>query len=53
VKVSTVEMMRSLDNGAMENYHIPDKILMENAGNAAYFVIHDEFGIKGKIDRAK
>jgi len=48
VKVSTVEMMRSLDNGAMENYHIPDKILMENAGNAAYFVIHDEFGIKGK-----
>ncbi len=48
MKVSTVEMMRSLDKGAMEKYHIPDIILMENAGNAAYFVIHDEFGIKGK-----
>lgn len=48
VKVSTVEMMRGLDKGAMEKYHIPDLILMENAGNATYFVIHDEFGIKGK-----
>ena len=48
MKVSTVEQMRNLDRGAIEEFKIPDTILMENAGEAVYFVIQKEFGIKGK-----
>jgi ADP-dependent NAD(P)H-hydrate dehydratase / NAD(P)H-hydrate epimerase len=48
MKVSSVQEMRNLDKGAMEKFNIPDKILMENAGQAVYFVIHNECGIKGK-----
>jgi hydroxyethylthiazole kinase-like uncharacterized protein yjeF len=48
MKVSTVEQMRNLDRGAIERFKIPDTLLMENAGEAVYFVINSEFGIKGK-----
>ena len=48
MKVSTVEQMRNLDRGAIEEFMTPDTILMENAGEAVYFVIHNEFGIEGK-----
>ena len=48
VKVSTVEQMRDLDRAAIEKFKTPDTILMENAGEAVYFVIHNEFGIAGK-----
>jgi len=48
MKVSTVEDMRNLDRGAIEEFKIPDRILMENAGQAVYCVIHNELGIKGK-----
>ncbi len=48
MKVSTVEQMRNLDKGAIEEFKTPDTILMENAGEAVYFVIHNEFGIDGK-----
>jgi len=48
MKVSTVEEMRNLDREAIEKFKIPDAILMENAGQAVYFVIHNEFVIKGK-----
>ena len=48
MKVSTVEDMRNLDRGAIEEFKIPDRILMENAGQAVYSVIHNELGIKGK-----
>ena len=40
--------MRNLDQGAIERFKIPDTILMENAGQAVYFVILNEFGIHGK-----
>jgi hydroxyethylthiazole kinase-like uncharacterized protein yjeF len=48
MKVSTVEEMRDLDRGAIEGFRIPDLILMENAGEAVYFVIQREFGIERK-----
>jgi hydroxyethylthiazole kinase-like uncharacterized protein yjeF len=48
MKVSTVAQMRNLDRGAIEKFKTPDSILMENAGEAVYFVIHNECGIKGK-----
>ncbi|MFW6114875.1 MAG: NAD(P)H-hydrate dehydratase [Thermodesulfobacteriota bacterium] len=48
MKVSTVEQMRNLDRGAIETFKTPDAILMENAGGAVFYVIHSEFGIKGK-----
>jgi hydroxyethylthiazole kinase-like uncharacterized protein yjeF len=48
MKVATVEQMRNLDRGAIEKFKIPDTILMENAGQAVYFVIHHECGIRGK-----
>jgi hydroxyethylthiazole kinase-like uncharacterized protein yjeF len=48
MKISSVQEMRNLDKRAIEQFDIPDVILMENAGQAVYFVIHNEFGIKGK-----
>ena len=48
MKVSRVAQMRSLDQYAIEKLAIPEEILMENAGEASYFVIMDKFGIKDK-----
>ena len=48
MKVSTVEQMRDLDRRAIEEFEIPEMILMENAGQAVYFVIHNELGVKGR-----
>jgi NAD(P)H-hydrate epimerase len=48
MKISTVEQMRSLDKSAIENYGITQEFLMENAGEAVYFVILQEYGIKNK-----
>jgi len=48
MKVSTVDEMRNLDRIAIEKFGITDDLLMENAGQAAYFVILEEFGIGGK-----
>lgn len=39
MKISTVKQMRDLDRKAVERYGISEEILMENAGEAAYFVI--------------
>jgi len=48
MKVSRVAQMRSLDRYAIEKLAIPEEILMENAGEASYFVIMDEFGVAYK-----
>lgn len=48
MKVSTVTEMRELDRTAIETYGIKEELLMENAGEATYFVILKEFGITGK-----
>jgi NAD(P)H-hydrate epimerase len=48
MKISHVNEMRDLDRWAIEKYGIAQEILMENAGQAAYFTILKEFGIKNK-----
>lgn len=48
MKVSSVSQMRLLDKTAVEKYAIPATILMENAGEATYFVILQSYGISGK-----
>jgi NAD(P)H-hydrate epimerase len=48
MKVSSVEEMKNMDKQAIEKFGIPDSILMENAGQAAYFVILRELGIDRK-----
>lgn len=48
MKISTVEQMRNLDKSAIENYGISQELLMENAGEAVYYVILREHGIKNK-----
>ena len=48
MKVSKVAEMRELDRKAVEDFGITTEILMENAGEAAYFVIQKELGIENK-----
>jgi hydroxyethylthiazole kinase-like uncharacterized protein yjeF len=48
MKVSTVSEMRGLDRKAIEEFGIAAELLMENAGQAVYFALLNEFGIAGK-----
>jgi len=48
MKVSTVAQMRNLDRSAIEELGISQDLLMENAGQAVYFAILNEFGIKNR-----
>ena len=48
MKVSRAAEMRNLDSRATSDFGISEELLMENAGEAAYFVILKEFGVKGK-----
>ena len=48
MKVSKVSEMRSLDRTAVEQFGIVEELLMENAGEALYFSILKEFGIRDK-----
>ncbi|MHA1280545.1 MAG: NAD(P)H-hydrate dehydratase [Candidatus Helarchaeota archaeon] len=48
MKVSRVNEMRNLDRRTIEEYGIVEELLMENAGQASYFTILKEFGVKDK-----
>jgi NAD(P)H-hydrate epimerase len=45
MRVCTVEEMTTLDARAVQEYGIPDAILMENAGGAVYEAIRREMGV--------
>jgi len=46
MRVSTVSEMRALDRAAIEEFGIVAELLMENAGQAVYFVLLKELGIE-------
>jgi hydroxyethylthiazole kinase-like uncharacterized protein yjeF len=46
MKVAKVDEMKDLDRRATEEFGISQDLLMENAGQAVYFVMLQEFGIK-------
>ena len=48
MKISSVSEIRNLDKTAIKEFGIKEELLMENAGEATYFVISKECGIKGK-----
>ena len=48
MKVSSVAEMRSLDRKAIEEFGVPEDLLMENAGEAACRVLEGEIGAAGK-----
>ena len=48
MKISRVSEMRALDRTAIEKYGIVEELLMENAGEALYFAMLKEFGIRDK-----
>ncbi len=48
MKISKVSEMRRMDKAAVEQFGIPEEILMENAGHAAYNLLSEKVGIKGK-----
>jgi len=46
MKVAKVDEMKDLDRRATEEFGISQDLLMENAGQAVYFVMLQEFGIR-------
>ncbi|KPL09474.1 MAG: NAD(P)H-hydrate epimerase [Bacteroides sp. SM23_62] len=48
MKICRVNEMRQLDCRAIEEFGITQELLMENAGQAAYFTIINEFGLQNK-----
>lgn len=48
MKVASVSEMRSMDKAAITDYGIPEMLLMENAGLAAYTVLEQELGVRDK-----
>jgi len=48
MKIATVAQMRAMDQRAIEAFGIPENLLMENAGLAAYRVLRDRFPV---VDR--
>ena len=45
MKISSVSEMRALDRTAIEEFGIAEELLMENAGQAVYFVMLTQLGI--------
>jgi NAD(P)H-hydrate epimerase len=48
MKIAKVQEMKNLDRRAVIEFGIPEILLMENAGNAVFFAIQNEIGVKGK-----
>lgn len=48
MKICSVARMRAMDRSAMEKFGIPEQILMENAGRAAFELLSQEWGVRGK-----
>ncbi len=48
MRVCTVQEMRELDRRAVEEYAVPEAILMENAGQAVYNVVKSQYGMGGR-----
>lgn len=48
MKVSQVDQMRAMDRAAIEEYGIPEEILMENAGHAAFSVLEKIGPLQGR-----
>ncbi|MCD6285382.1 MAG: NAD(P)H-hydrate dehydratase [Anaerolineae bacterium] len=48
MKVSRVSEMQEMDRAAVEAFGIAPDLLMENAGNAVYWVILNQFGVRGQ-----
>ncbi|MBN1653380.1 MAG: NAD(P)H-hydrate dehydratase [Deltaproteobacteria bacterium] len=48
MKVAGVNEMRAMDQSAVKEFGIADLLLMENAGTACAFVLHNEVGIRDK-----
>ena len=48
MKIATVSEMRQLDKTASEQFGIKEELLMENAGESAYFILSEHIRIQGK-----
>jgi NAD(P)H-hydrate epimerase len=48
MRVCTVQQMRGMDRTAIEKHGIPELVLMENAGLAAYRVLSERYGTAGR-----
>lgn len=48
LKISRVAEMRAMDRAAIEQYGMPEELLMENAGHAAFVVLEQAVGMAGK-----
>jgi ADP-dependent NAD(P)H-hydrate dehydratase / NAD(P)H-hydrate epimerase len=48
MKIATIDQMRAMDQSAIEDFGIPETLLMENAGLAAYRVLRDRFPLAGR-----
>ncbi|HUV07818.1 MAG TPA: NAD(P)H-hydrate epimerase, partial [Spirochaetia bacterium] len=48
MRVCRVEEMREMDKRAIEGFAVPEELLMENAGAAAFRVVEQVCGVRGK-----